>query len=305
MSWMPAEEPVAVDEGSAELVSAVVEGRSRDLGGFSVQRVLPATAHKMVGPFIFFDHFGPTTFAPGAEGINVRPHPHINLATVTYLFEGEIVHRDSLGSYQVIAPGAVNWMTAGRGIVHSERTAPERRASGGALHGIQLWVALPRADEETEPAFHHHEAASLPRPPARGVELRLIAGSAWGMTSPVKVFSPLFYADANMSPGSSVDLPDEHQERAAYVATGRLRVGGRTFGPGQMILFAPGSRASVQSDVETRALLLGGAPLDGDRHLFWNFVSSRPERLEEAKQAWKEGRFPKVPGDDQEFIPLP
>jgi hypothetical protein len=259
----------------------------------------------MVGPFIFFDHFGPTVFPPGAEGINVRPHPHINLATVTYLFEGEIVHRDSLGSHQVIAPGAVNWMTAGRGIVHSERTDPKRRASGGALHGIQLWVALPRADEETEPAFHHHDAASLPRPLAPGVDLRLIVGSAWGLTSPVKVFSPLFYADAAMSAGSSVTLPDEAQERAAYVATGQLRVGARTFGPGQMVVFARGRRASVQADVETRALLLGGAPLDGDRHLFWNFVSSRPERLEEAKQAWKDGRFPKVPGDDQEFIPLP
>jgi redox-sensitive bicupin YhaK (pirin superfamily) len=304
MSWRPTEEPICVDEGTPEVVSAVLEGRRRDLGGFSVQRVLPSSSHKMVGPFIFFDHFGPTVFPPG-DGINVRPHPHINLATVSYLFEGEMVHRDSLGSHQIIAPGAVNWMTAGRGIVHSERSDPGRRASGGPMHGIQLWVALPRADEEVAPEFHHHAADSLPRPPMSGVDLRLIAGSAWGLSSPVKVFSPLFYADAAMRAGRSVVLPGEHEQRAAYVATGQVRVGGRSFGPGQMVIFQPAVRVSVQAEVESRVLLLGGAPLDGDRHLFWNFVSSRPERIEEAKQAWKEGRFPKVPGDDQEFIPLP
>jgi redox-sensitive bicupin YhaK (pirin superfamily) len=304
MSWTPTAEPAADELGMPDGVSAVLEGRRRDLGGFAVQRVLPSTAHKMVGPFIFFDHFGPTVFPPG-EGINVRPHPHINLATVTYLFEGEIVHRDSLGSYQVIAPGAVNWMTAGRGIVHSERTDPERRATGQAMHGVQLWVALPRADEETAPEFHHHPSGTLPRLSYPGAEVRLIVGTAWGLTSPVKIFSPLFYAEAALSAGGSVDLPDEHEERAAYVATGSVRVGRRTFRPGQMILFQRGARASVQADGDAQVLLLGGAPLDGDRHLFWNFVSSRSDRLEEAKRAWKDGLFPKVPGDDQEFIPLP
>ena len=303
MSWLSTPEPVRVTGGRGG-VELVIEGRPRDLGGFSVERVLPARERKLVGPFIFFDHFGPTSFPPGA-GLDVRPHPHINLATVTYLFEGEIVHRDSLGSHQVIAPGEVNWMTAGRGIVHSERTDPRRRASGGPMHGIQLWVALPRADEETAPEFHHHGAETLPRPPAPGVDLRLIAGSGWGMTSPVRTFSPLFYADAAMSAGSRVALPDEHEQRAAYVATGQIRVGSRAFQPGQMVIFERGVPAVVEAQGEARVLLLGGAPLDGDRHLYWNFVSSRLERLEEAKQAWKDGRFPRVPGDDQEFIPLP
>ena len=303
MSWLPTADPVCT-EGAPGTVDVVLEGRRRDLGGFSVQRVLPASARRMVGPFIFFDHFGPTTFAPGA-GMSVRPHPHINLATVTYLFDGEIVHRDSLGSHQVIRPGEVNWMTAGRGIVHSERTGEERLATGGGLHGIQLWVALPTAHEETAPAFHHHDAASLPRLSAPGLDLRLIAGHAWGQTAPVATVSPLFYADAALDPGGVVALPDDHPQRAAYVATGRVRAGGQSFEAGRMIVFHPGMAASVQAETPARVLLLGGAPLDGERHIFWNFVSSRRERIEEAKRAWKEGHFPRVPGDERELIPLP
>jgi redox-sensitive bicupin YhaK (pirin superfamily) len=285
-------------------IALVIDGRARDLGGIGVWRVLPATERRLVGPFIFFDHFGPGAFPPGG-GIDVRPHPHINLATVTYLYEGELLHRDSLGSTQEIRPGDVNWMTAGRGIVHSERTGPVARATGGRSHGLQLWVALPTADEETEPAFHHHPAATLPRLSVPGLDLRLIAGNAFGLTSPVRTFSTLFYADAAASDGASFALPDDHQDRAVYVTSGRLRCGDQLLEPGKMVLFAPGVSVTLRAEGPARAALLGGAPLDGHRHIWWNFVSSRPERIEQAKRDWKEGRFGVVPGDDQEFIPLP
>jgi redox-sensitive bicupin YhaK (pirin superfamily) len=284
--------------------ATVIEGRLRDLGGFSVLRVLPATVRRMVGPFIFFDHFGPAAFPPGA-GMNVRPHPHINLATVTYLFEGDIVHRDSLGSEQLIRPADVNWMTAGRGIVHSERSDPLARATGGRMHGIQLWVALPTADEETEPSFHHHPAHTLPRQDGDGVALRVIAGTAFGLTSPVRTFSPLFYVDAALNDGATLALPDDHEERSFYVTTGRVRCGDQVFEPGRLVVFDRGARPSLHAEGPARVVLLGGAPLDGDRHIWWNFVSSRRERIDEAKRAWKEGRFPRVPGDEQDFIPLP
>jgi redox-sensitive bicupin YhaK (pirin superfamily) len=265
---------------------------------------LPARERRLVGPFIFFDHFGPVTLPPGL-GMDVRPHPHINLATVTYLFDGEIVHRDSLGSHQVIRPGDVNWMTAGRGIVHSERSAPDERARGARLHGLQLWVALPRAHEEIAPSFHHHEAASLPRLPAPGLERCLIAGTAWGVRAPVATLSPLFYVDVAMSAGATVVVPDEHEERAAYVVNGVVRCGDQRLEAGQMAVFAPNSRVLLAADTAARVMLLGGAPLDGERHVWWNFVSSSKERIDQAKRDWREGLFPPVPGDESEFIPLP
>src|SRR4051812_35516078 len=262
MSWLPTTEPVRVT-GERGLVALVIEGRPRDLGGFSVQRVLPARERRAVGPFVFFDHFGPMTLPPGV-GMDVRPHPHIGLATVTYLFEGEMIHRDSIGSHQVIRAGDVNWMTAGRGIVHSERSTAPERTLGARGHGLQLWVALPREHEETAPSFHHHERDSLPHLPAPGLDRRVIAGTAWGVTSPVKTLSPLFYVDVAMQPGTSVVLPDEHQERAAYVTQGSVRCEEQVIGAGQMAVFEPGSRVVLHADAAVRLMLLGGAPLDGE-----------------------------------------
>jgi redox-sensitive bicupin YhaK (pirin superfamily) len=288
----------------ASPIATVIDGRPRDLGGLSVFRVLPSPHRKMVGPFAFFDHFGPATFPPGS-GLDVRPHPHINLATVTYLFEGEIVHRDSLGCHQVIRPGDINWMTAGRGIVHSERSDAAARARGTRMHGIQLWVALPTADEETAPGFHHHPRSSLPTVDRNGVELRVMAGTAYGMTSPVRTFSPLFYVDAALQDGADLALPDNHQERSAYVTSGRLWCAGQRLEPGRLVVFTPGAAGTLRAEGPARVVLLGGAPLDGERHIWWNFVSSRPERIEQARRDWQEGRFGKVPGDETEFIPLP
>jgi redox-sensitive bicupin YhaK (pirin superfamily) len=285
-------------------IALLLRGRERDLGGFTVQRVLPAREQRTVGPFVFFDHFGPMALPPG-QGMDVRPHPHINLATVTYLFDGEMLHRDSLGSRQVIRPGDVNWMTAGRGIVHSERSEAQARAEGVHAHGLQLWVGLPTAHEETDPAFDHYGSDSLPRLPAPGLDRRLIAGTAWGERSPVKTLSSLFYVDVIMSPGATVVLPDEHEERAAYVTSGAVTCEGQRFGVGQMAIFAPGARALLHAEAPARVMLLGGAPLDGERHVWWNFVSSSPARIEQAKRDWKEGRFGVVPGDETEFIPLP
>jgi redox-sensitive bicupin YhaK (pirin superfamily) len=247
---------------------------------------------------------GPAAFAAG-RGVDVRPHPHIGLATVTYLFEGEIVHRDSLGSHQPIRPGDINWMTAGRGIVHSERTGTEARRTGTLLHGLQLWVALPLACEETAPAFHHHPAATLPTLAIGGVQIRVLAGTAWGQTSPVETFSPLVYAEATLSEGSKLRLTDEHAERAVYVVDGAVDVGGEHAGRGRMLVFATGAEATVHALTDARVALIGGAALDGERHVWWNFVSSSRVRIEQAKRDWREGRFPKVPGDDEEFIPLP
>jgi redox-sensitive bicupin YhaK (pirin superfamily) len=286
-------------------VQRVLEGRPRDLGGFSVRRVLPAGGQRTVGPFIFFDHMGPAVFAPGA-GVDVRPHPHIGLATVTYLFAGAFMHRDSLGTAQLIRPGDVNWMVAGRGIVHSERTPAEARlAAGGApIHGIQTWIALPRAWEETEPSFEHHPAPTLPEVRRAGVAMRLIAGSAFGATAPTAVFSPLFYLAADCEAQAVIELPEEHVERAAYVVEGEVEAGGESFGVGHMVVFEPGSPASLRARVPARLMLLGGAPLDGPRHVWWNFVSSSEARIERAKVDWSEQRFAAVPGDD-ERIPLP
>jgi redox-sensitive bicupin YhaK (pirin superfamily) len=285
-------------------VFRVIDGRARDLGGFSVRRVLPAGDLQTVGPFIFFDHIGPAVFAPGT-GVDVRPHPHIGLATVTYLYAGEFMHRDSLGTAQLIRPGDVNWMVAGRGIAHSERTPPDVRLAGGAsIHGIQTWIALPRQHEEAEPAFEHHPASTLPEIRLPGAVLRLIAGAAFGQRAPAAVFSPMFYLDAAMEAGGTVELPTQYQERAVYVAEGEIAIDGSRYGPGQMVLFAADSTAAPVATMPSRTMLLGGAPLDGPRHIWWNFVSSSRERIEQAKRDWQLGAFAPVPGDD-ERIPLP
>jgi len=286
-------------------IRRVLDGRPRDLGGFSVRRVLPAGGLQTVGPFIFFDHMGPATFAPG-DGVDVRPHPHIGLATVTYLFAGEFMHRDSLGTAQLIRPGDVNWMVAGRGIVHSERTpSAARGAPGGApIHGIQTWVALPGEHEETDPAFEHHPAPRLPEIHGTGVALRLIAGAAYGRHAPTTVYSPMFYLAATLEAGAEVDLPAEYAERAAYVAEGEVAAAGERHGVGRMIVYEAGVQASLRALTPVRLMLLGGAPLDGPRHVWWNFVSSSPERIERAKLDWREQRFAEVPGD-RERIPLP
>ena len=299
MSFTPA--PVPVERAAPG--RSVIAPRLRDLGGFSVRRVLPAPRHRMVGPFIFFDHMGPADFAAGG-GINVRPHPHIGLATVTYLFEGEIFHRDSLGSAQAIRPGAINWMTAGHGIVHSERTPPEVRAAGHRLHGLQIWVALPRAAEEVGPSFHHHPADTLPVVDGTGFDARVLVGSAFGMTSPVETASPLSYVEAALAPGAALPLDPAFAERAVYLVDGAVEIGGTRYDAGQMIVLEPGDR-QLRADGACRLVLIGGEPLDEPRFIEWNFVSSSRERIEEAKNAWRERRFPAVPGDDKEFIPLP
>ena len=283
----------------------VLEGRPRDLGGFSVRRVLPAPGLQTVGPFIFFDHMGPATFTPGA-GVDVRPHPHIGLATVTYLFAGAFMHRDSLGTAQLIRPGDVNWMVAGRGIAHSERTPPAERAApgGAAIHGIQTWIALPREREETEPSFEHHPAATLPEIRAGGATLRLIAGAAYGRCAPASVFSPMFYLAAELEPGAEVELPVEYAERAAYVVEGDVAAADGRHAAGEMVVFGAGEAAPIRALGPARVMLLGGAPLDGRREIWWNFVSSSAERIERAKLDWREDRFAAVPGD-AERIPLP
>jgi redox-sensitive bicupin YhaK (pirin superfamily) len=282
----------------------LLHGRPRDLGGFQVRRVLPAPEHRRVGPFVFWDHMGPATFEPG-HGVDVRPHPHIGLATVTYLFEGEIVHRDSLGSHQPIRPGAVNWMTAGRGIVHSERKPDSATSEVTRAHGIQAWIGLPLAHEEAEPTFHHHPRETLPEVTRGGARVRVLAGTAYGLASPVEVFSPTLYVDAELDEGAELELPGEHAERAVYVAVGAAMCDGERVDAGAMLVLAGGVPATLRALAPSRVMLLGGAPLDGERHVFWNFVSSSRERIEQAKRDWREGRFPKVPGDEVEFIPLP
>jgi redox-sensitive bicupin YhaK (pirin superfamily) len=281
----------------------LIHARERDVGGFFVRRVLPSLQRKLVGPFIFFDHLCRVDFPPG-QGLDVRPHPHIALATLTYLFEGSFLHRDSLGYVQPIRPGEVNWMIAGRGIAHSERTSPEIRQSGGPLHGIQCWIALPREHEETAPSFDHHPQATIPRISKPGVDLVVIAGSAYGATSPVRVLSPTLYVHARLAAGASLDVDEEHSERAVYVASGSATYGGTEYEAGNLLVLAPGQH-QVSSQAGADLMLLGGAPLDGDRHIYWNFVSSSLERIERAKSDWANGHFGKVIGDEQEFIPLP
>lgn len=284
-------------------IAQVIGSRKRDLGGFEVRRILPFGGGRMVGPFIFLDHMGPVTFAAG-QGMDVRPHPHVCLATVTYLFAGEIEHRDSLGVVQTIRPGDVNWMTAGSGIAHSERTGAALRAAGHTLHGLQSWVALPQAAEETAPAFHHFASQQLPAREEAGLHLRLIAGEAFGLRSPVPVFSRMFYADASLDSTATLEMPIGHPERAAYIVNGAIESEGRSYEEGSLLLFVEGARAMLRAQAASRVALIGGAPLEGTRHIWWNFVASSPERIERAKADWKAGKFAKVPGDD-EFIPLP
>lgn len=284
-------------------IQEILRPREQDIDGLGIKRLLPAAARRAVGPFVFLDHMGPTDFAPGA-GIDVRPHPHIGLATATYLFDGAILHRDSLGTVQEIHPGDVNWMTAGRGIAHSERTPPALRIDGARLHGLQFWVALPQSAEQTAPAFQHVPGASLPRLNGQGYVLTLIAGRGWGLESPVQVHSPLFYADVHFSAAGCFPVPAEHGERALYVIEGSATLAGDTLMPGQVYVLESGTPAVVETTGPTRFVVFGGAPLDGPRRLWWNFVATDSALIEQAKQAWAEGCFPPVPGET-EFIPLP
>lgn len=300
MSWL--HDPRADGpEGEADLVITPV---SHDIGGLRVRRALPHARRAMVGPFVFLDHIGPAEFQPGA-GLDVRPHPHIGLATVTYLAEGTIFHRDTLGSAQAILPGDVNWMTAGRGIAHSERSPAETRGAPRKLLGIQSWVALPKAFEETAPEFFHHPATGLPRLEDEGIALRVIAGEAYGATSPVKVYSGTLYCDVSLAAQAKLPLPGNHEERALHVISGEIEIAGERLTEGQLLIFRPRDSITALAVTPARLLLLGGEPLDGVRHIWWNFVSSSQERIEQARQDWRQKRFGLVAGDEQDFIPLP
>ncbi|GGX58594.1 hypothetical protein GCM10011309_04940 [Litorimonas cladophorae] len=282
-------------------IKSVLKPRAKDIGDFEVRRALPFIQQRAIGPWIFFDHFGPVDFAPG-EGINVRPHPHINLATVTYLFEGEVFHRDSLGNALAIEPGGVNLMVAGKGITHSERTRDELRKTGYRMHGLQLWHALPEEHEETEPAFYHHPASDIPSVDVNGVTIRVMMGSAYGVTSPVKTFSPNLYIEADLAAGQSLDLP-KAQERGVYVVKGAASIDGEDAPLFAMSVLNDRAKTLTAKE-DTRFALIGGDNL-GQRHLEWNFASSRKSRIQKAKLDWKAGNFPTVPGDDEEFISLP
>jgi redox-sensitive bicupin YhaK (pirin superfamily) len=300
MSYYTASEPECTgSEGSIELI---VEPRVTDLGDFEVRRVLPSRDRRMVGPFVFFDHLGPAEFPPG-KGISVRPHPHIGLATVTYLFEGEMLHRDSLGFEQPIQPGAVNLMTAGRGIVHSERAGDDLDELS-RLHGIQSWMALPEDRQEVEPAFVHYPAAELPELVRDGARVRVIIGEAFGARSPVDVHSSMLYLECRMPAGSSLTLPEGCGERAVYVVEGEVQIDARSIGSGLMAVACPGKTIHLDAGTDSRVMVIGGKNL-GPRRVWWNFVSTSKERIEQAKDDWRAGRFGKVPGDEDEFIPLP
>jgi hypothetical protein len=286
------------------MIDLIINKRPRSLGGFDVNRLLPFAERRMVGPFVFFDHFGPVTFPPGiSRDVDVRPHPHIGLSTVTYLFEGEIMHRDSVGSVQPIRPGEVNWMTAGRGITHSERFE-RARAEGGTMHGIQAWVALPIEHEETEPSFAHHGEADLPTYQNDGLWARLVAGEAFYAKAKVKTHSPMFYVHWRLNEGAKAQLPAEYSERAAYIAVGSVDINGRSYEAGKMLVFKPGQPVLFTALTPSTVMLLGGESV-GPRIIDWNFVSSSKERIDKAKADWRAGRMKLPVGDDQEFIPLP
>ncbi len=310
MSWNPTLDPACPDAASVDAIETLIVPRARDLGGFEVRRALPAPRRQMVGPFIFFDQMGPAEFVTG-QGIDVRPHPHIGLATVTYLFRGEFQHRDSLGSDQMIHPGAVNWMIAGRGVTHSERTSAATRAAPSSLFGIQTWVALPERAEDAAPAFEHVGKERLPVIAADGAAARLILGTAWGERAPVSTASEMFYADVELAPGARVPLPDGHEDRGLYIVSGSVTIAGQDFGAMQMMTFRPGDRLAITAGPEgARLMLLGGETLGGPRYIWWNFVASSRERIEAAKAAWRagdwaHGPFRLPPGDDAEFIPAP
>ncbi|MEM8788795.1 MAG: pirin family protein [Pseudomonadota bacterium] len=310
MSWNPALDPHCPTGDEVDAIETLIIPRARDIGAFEVRRALPSPKRQMVGPFIFFDQMGPAELLTG-EGMDVRPHPHIGLGTVTYLYEGAIMHRDSLGSKLEIEPGAVNWMVAGHGITHSERSADERRQAPQTLFGIQTWVALPDGAEDVDPAFHHHGRDPLPVLEDDGKIVRLIMGHAYGERAPVPTFSEMFYLDVVLEPGAGIPLPDDHEDRGAYVATGSVSVGGEAFEAGRMMIFRPGDRVSLHAGPRgARLLLLGGETFNGPRYIWWNFVASSKERIEAAKEAWRvgdwqHGRFQLPPDDDGEFIPLP
>ncbi len=305
MSWLPDKDPVLGDKHSCNALELIVVPRVRDLGdGFTVRRALPHAKRQMVGPFIFFDQMGPVQLVAGS-GMDVRPHPHIGLATVTYLFDGRVTHRDSEGNDLDITPGAMNLMTAGRGISHSERTPAAMRATGGGMFGIQSWIALPQDHEEMPPLFEHFDAGVLPSIADKGVRARVIAGSVYGQKSPVGMVSEWFYAEVVLEAGASAPLDADHEERAIYVAEGEIDIAGDKFAAPQLLVFRPGDRIKVTATQPSRLMLLGGAALEGPRYLWWNFVSSRKERIEQAKEEWKTGKFALIPGDDKEFIPLP
>jgi redox-sensitive bicupin YhaK (pirin superfamily) len=303
MSWSEGHDAIAGDAGSCDALELVIVPRVRDLGGFSVRRALPHGKRQMVGPFIFFDQMGPAQFIAG-QGMDVRPHPHIGLATVTYLFEGSIFHRDSQGNALEIAPGAMNLMTAGRGIAHSERTPAAQRASGQGLYGIQSWIALPEELEETAPSFQHFDAAALPTLADHGLEARVVAGSAFGKAAPVAGLSPWFYVEVRLAAGRSAPLDNDYEERAVYVVDGEIDVAGELFEGPRLLIFRPGDRITIRAKTDCRLMFLGGAALEGPRYIWWNFVSSRKERIESAKEDWKRGRFAAVP-NESDFIPLP
>ena len=290
-----------VDKG-CDAIELIIQPREKDLGEFSVRRTLPTKERKTVGPWIFFDHMGPAIF-PAGSGINVRPHPHINLATVTYLFEGEILHRDSLGSFATITPGDINLMVAGKGITHSERERPEVNNVDHTLHGLQLWLALPEKDEEVEPAFYHYPSADIPATKVNGVPLRVLMGSAYGLTSPVLTYAETLYVEAHMQTGQTLILPN-CAERAIYVAKGSLKIKDSLIPQYAMVILSAADGVTIEATAESRIALIGGEKI-GKRYIDWNFISSRKERIEQARQDWSAGRFPKVVGDEDEFIPLP
>lgn len=310
MSWNPAIEPGCPDDVGTDAIETLIVPRARDLGGFEVRRALPAPKRQMVGPFIFFDQAGPAELLSG-QGIDVRPHPHIGLGTVTYLFQGDFHHRDSTGADQIIRPGALNWMVAGRGVSHSERTSATARSGPNSLSGIQTWLALPEADEDMNPMFEHHGKETLPVIEDRGVSLRLILGNAYGETAPATMFSETFYADVTLEAGARLPLPDNHEDRGIYIVDGSISIAGQNFEAAQMMVFRPGDRITIAAGERgARLMVLGGATLSGPRYIWWNFVASSKERIEEAKaewraQNWGKGRFDLPANDRDEHIPLP
>lgn len=289
---------------TAPLIELTIPAREADIGGLHVKRLLPWARRRMLGPFIFLDHMGPAQYGIG-EGLDVRPHPHIGLATVTYLFEGEIIHRDSIGSHQAITPGAVNWMTAGKGISHSERTSMNERGHLHNVHGLQSWVALPREFEEKAPDFFHYEATALPERTHKGVHIKMIAGEAFGLHAPTTTYSPLFYAEVRMQPGSTLEIPPVYRERGAYIIAGQIRIGGEIVAPQTLPVFLPEGFVRIEADTEVHLVLLGGEPLPEKRFIWWNFVSSSQERIEQAKLDWISGKFGEIPGDLNDALPLP
>lgn len=310
MSWNPTQTPECPETGSLDAIETLIIPRTRDLGGFEVRRALPAPKRQMVGPFIFFDQVGPAEFLTGA-GIDVRPHPHIGLATVTYLYEGAFHHRDSTGADQMVYPGEVNWMIAGNGVTHSERTSEEMRSRPRTAFGIQTWVALPDHAEDTAASFEHHGREALPLIEDEGKQVRLIIGSAWGARAPVKTFTETFYADVILSADAKLPLPDDHEDRGVYVVEGSILIAGTPFAAGQMMVFRPGDRISLTAgEAGARLMVLGGETMNGPRYISWNFVASSQEKIDAAKEAWRKGdwehgRFRLPPGDEAEFIPLP